>query len=903
MMKISHRIISIILIAFVFSAQCTFAAESTKDTFEPGEHIETITFLKAVGIFDDDFGTSASSRTVTRGEFAKLIAGIMRTGTTSSYSASFADVPYEHEYAPYIYAVKNAGYMNGTSAYLFAPDDLLSYEQAVSVCVKLAGYEPVALTIGSYPEGYLGQAAKLGILDNVSAAVGAPISRGNLCELIYNTVLCDMMVVDGYGDKGSYTIYDGENILSYYHHIEEGTGIVTADNFYTMTSQYSGYDNAVIINNQKYLRNDPSVLNDSVGRGVRFWYRADGSQRTVLYAKRHETSEVVFGARDGLELDIAAGVYKFYEGDKLINYRLSGTYNVIYNMEELYPVTASKLLPLTGTVTLIDNNDDKLYDVVIVDEFYNLVADMYNKNLNTITDINDTSRSLKLDDYDSYRIFDKSGNSISADKIKLNSVVEVYKAPGGSRITAVVNSTVVSGKYTEKTDDKIKVDGREFKFSHDVRSDISALSLGNEYDFYVNTKNEIVYWTQGLGYKQGYVLDVGETVGLEKTVAVKLLSQTGKVEVFDLADKVKNMNYGLASTVDKTNYNTIFSQTNNREFVLYQLNSEGKISTVVHAYIIHDRDTFSNAPSYPLFRLDYFAEKWEEMDGYVYLDEMYFRGGINGFDNMLIFSDDAKLYRVPSITNSTVDERNVSVSPVKGTLTTDYTVKFTNNYQGEGGTMITYMVGNTYPYANVMVEHAGGAGTSIVRDQASATVTGIRHIYDPATREESYFMEVWNGQKIVRVNITDENKLLKQSFSQTLINGASPTIPAEKTEIEIGDIIKYTLDESGNLSALALMYDHESKSLCYDTRGFGSEYNLSDGKVAGVRSNVIEVNITLDNSKTRWEVYNISALPTLIVDLKKNECYIGSSLDIEEGNDVLRYSRYSMNEHLTIYKY
>lgn len=903
MMKIPHRIISLILTAFLFLAQCTFAADNAKDVFEPGEHIETINFLKAVGIFDADFGSGSSSRGVTRGEFAKLISAIMRTGATSNYSAVFSDVPYEHEYAPYIYAVKNAGYMNGTSSSLFGPDDLLSYEQAVSVCVKLAGYEPVALTVGAYPEGYLSQAARLNILDNVSGAVGTPVSRGNLCELIYNTVLCDMMVVDGYGDKGSYTIYDGENILSYYHHIEEGTGIVTADNFYTMTSQHSGYDNAVIINNQKYLRNDPTVLNDSVGRGVRFWYKADGSQRIVVYAERYETSEVVFGAKDGLELDIAAGVYKFYEGDKLVNYRLSDTYNVIYNMQELYPVTSAKLLPLTGTVTLVDNNGDNLYDVVIVDEFYNLVADMYNKNLNTITDIKDNSRSLRLDDYDSYRIFDKSGNIISADKIKSNSVIEIYKSPDGSHLTAIVNSAVVSGKYTEKTDDKIKVDSREFGFSHDVRSDVSALSLGAEYDFYINTKNEIVYWTQGIGYKQGYVLDVGETEGLEKTVAVKLLSQTGKVEVLNLANKVKNINYGSTTMIDKSNYNSVFSQVNNREFILYQLNGSGEVATVVHAYIIHDRDTFSNAPSYPLFRLDYFAEKWEEMDGYVYLDEMYFRGGINGFDNMLIFSDDAKLYRVPSVTNLSVDERNVSVSPVKGTLTTDYTVKFTNNYQGAGGTMITYMVGNTYPYANVMVEHAGGAGTSIVLDQESATVTGIRHIYDPTTKEESYFMEVWNGQKIVKVNITDETKLLKANFSQTLINGNSPTIPAEKNEIEIGDIIKYTVDESGNLSAIALMYDHKSKSLCYNTRGFGSAYNLSDGKVAGVRSNVIEVNITLDNTKTRWEVYNVSALPTLIVDLKKNECYMGSYLDIEEGNDVLRYSRYSLNEHLTIYKY
>ncbi len=910
-MKTSNRIISLVLAIFISLGSYAFASTQTDTPFEPGEHPEIIAFLKSLGLVDDDFVSQASSRVVTRGEFAKVVSSVMLFGASTSFDTIFADVPREHIYAPYIYAVRSAGYMNGTSQTAFSPDEPILYEQAVSVCVKLAGYEPVADTMGYYPESYLTQASKLGLLEKVSSGIGIPLSRGNLVELIYNTVLCDMMILTGYGDTASYAIYEGVNILSHYHKIYEDTGVVSADNHYSMTSEHSGYADAVIINGQRFYKKDLSVLNNSVGRQIKFWYVENGSTKTILHAIKHETNEIVFGANDGVQLDFKNSLYRFYDKDKTLVYRLSDSYDVIYNMEELYPVTESRLMPRTGTVTLIDNNDDSIYDVVIIDEFYNLVADMYNKNLNVITDIADLSKNINLDDIDSYRVFDKSGSEISLEKIRPYSIIEIYKSASGKRITAVVSSDIVSGKYAEKTNDKIIVNGGEYKISSDVRGDISSLTLGNEYEFYINSKNEIVYWTLGGGYKQGYILELGETTGLDRQVAVKLLSQNGKVEVYNLADKVKNITYGSSVAYDKSDYSSIFTGTNSREFVLYQLNDKKEVIAIVHAMSVPDHDTFSNLPSYPLFRLDHFAANWDKMNGYTDrengIEILRFKKGINGFDNMLIFSADAKLYKVPAVTNLTVNERNMSVSSITSTLVTDYFVKFTNNYQGEEGTMMTYIVGDSYPYANVMVEHGTGAAASVARDQESVTVTSIKNVYDKETMESSIILEVWDGQGLVNVTVNDESQLLWENFHNTTIEGKTlnpvSANASLKPKIEIGDIIKYTTDESGTLGALALMYDARNKNLWYNTEGFGDQYyNLANGTVSKIRNNFIEVEMPDIYEQKRYEIMNVSALPTLIVDLEKNKTYVGSSLDIEVGDIVLRYSKSSSVRHLVIYK-
>ncbi len=932
-MKMSKRIISLLLSLVLIGTAAVFAADETA-SFEPAEHMDTVAFLRAMGIIDEGFTLSSSSAFVTRGEFAKLISEVMLTGASNDFEAKFTDVPAGHIYAPYIYAVCKAGYMNGTSDTTFNPDESVYHEQAVSVCVKLAGYDMVAKSMGSYPDCYLAQASGLGLLENVASVMGTPISRGNLTELIYNTLLCDMMIIDGYGDNGSYVIYEGKNILSQYHNIKKGTGIVNADNYYSMTENHSGEADAVIIEGVKYYKNDISILNDSVGRCIDFYYRTDSGRKTVLYSEKKDTAEVIFNIDSSLSLDAANGVYKYHENDKLKEYRLSDFYDVIYNMEELLPVTEARLLPPRGTITLIDNTGDGRYDVVIVDEFYNLVVDMYNKNLNVISDISDLSRNLNLDDIDSYRIFDKSGSEISPDKIKTGSVIEVYKSASGDRLTAIVNSGIVSGKYTEQTyDGNIVVEGAEYKLSSDLRSDVLSLTLGNEYDFGINAKGEIAYWTLGDGYKQGYVLEVGQAGTLDKKVSVKILAQNSKVEIYDLADKVKSITPGGTTTYDKLNYSSIFTGTYNpsaganvREFILYQLNDKNEIISVVHAMEVNDHDEFSNLSSYPLYRLDLFAEKWIEMGGWVYPkwknssadnpSMYYFKKGINGFDNMLIFSDDAKVYKVPAVSADSVDERNVSVNQISGSYDTDYKVLFTEDYQGKNSTMMTYIVGDNYPYPNVMIEHTQGAGSSVSDEQISVTVVDIRSTYNKETREEATFIEAWNGESMVNIYINDESQISWSNFEGTEHGSGSDkesvNMPsqAQKPKIEIGDIIKYASDEAGNLSVLALMYDGKNDKLCYKTDGFGDQYNLARGVVTKVRNNFVEVQMDItyedsagvQHSGTAWEILNVSTLPSLIVDLSKNKAFVGSYLDIEVGDTILRYSKSSSNRYLTVYK-
>ena len=214
----TNRIIALLLsVIFIFSVNVTGFAADEEVLFEPAVYSETISLLDTLGLIDVNFYAEETSDVVKRGEFAQAAAKIIGIAPSSSFVASFTDVPNEHIYAPYIYAMKSAGFMNGTSADTFAPDEPIYFEQAISVLVKLAGYNDVAMATGGYPTGYMSIASKNGILDNVYPIIGSPLTKGSLLELTKNTATCDMLIPTAFGDSTSYASKEGVNILSYYH--------------------------------------------------------------------------------------------------------------------------------------------------------------------------------------------------------------------------------------------------------------------------------------------------------------------------------------------------------------------------------------------------------------------------------------------------------------------------------------------------------------------------------------------------------------------------------------------------------------------------------------------------------------------------------------------------------------
>ena len=121
-----------------------------------------IGLLNALGIIDVFDDGKEMSETVTRGEFAAIVDSFIE-GTSTVYSSYYSDVPRTHQYAVNITSATKAGYMVGDDKGKFYPDEAISGSDALTVCLKILGYQEIANSGGGYTTGYLKAAQTVGL--------------------------------------------------------------------------------------------------------------------------------------------------------------------------------------------------------------------------------------------------------------------------------------------------------------------------------------------------------------------------------------------------------------------------------------------------------------------------------------------------------------------------------------------------------------------------------------------------------------------------------------------------------------------------------------------------------------------------------------------------------------------
>ncbi len=152
-----------------------------KDLTEDSDKV-VINSLGYIGLFNGNEKGEFNERScITRAEAATLIcrmlgyedAAIKYTGRSP-----FNDVPNTHWASGYIFVASQLGIVNGMGDGNFAPDDLLTYEQALKMLVCALGYDDinVATRYGGitengklkYPEAYINVAIQIGLTKHVT---------------------------------------------------------------------------------------------------------------------------------------------------------------------------------------------------------------------------------------------------------------------------------------------------------------------------------------------------------------------------------------------------------------------------------------------------------------------------------------------------------------------------------------------------------------------------------------------------------------------------------------------------------------------------------------------------------------------------------------------------------------
>lgn len=196
MKKSLKKVISAIAaLALSASSFVAFAADFP-DVADTADYAKAVDQLTGMGIVEGrEDGTFDPDATVTRAEMSTMIIRALGSEAAAKSMAGrdtvFRDVPGGHWAAGYV-AVANTispQFIQGMGDGTFAPDATVTYAQAVTMLVRALGYETMAAP-GGYPNGYLGQAGSIGMLNGFSTQNNdAELNRGQVAILIDNAVV------------------------------------------------------------------------------------------------------------------------------------------------------------------------------------------------------------------------------------------------------------------------------------------------------------------------------------------------------------------------------------------------------------------------------------------------------------------------------------------------------------------------------------------------------------------------------------------------------------------------------------------------------------------------------------------------------------------------------------------
>ncbi|MBE7019127.1 MAG: S-layer homology domain-containing protein [Ruminococcaceae bacterium] len=188
------KVLALVLACLMILSTPIFAAtfSDVPTTHDRYQAIDMLSGMDIINGFPD--GTFKPDEAVTRAQMAALITRMFNLGSSAVAAEPFSDVTVSYWAASDIVSAKNRGIINGFPDGTFQPEAEVTYEQAVKMIVCALNYGAAAEKSGGYPNGYIQQASKLGILKNAAHTQDKPAPRGIIAQLLYNSLDVDMLV-------------------------------------------------------------------------------------------------------------------------------------------------------------------------------------------------------------------------------------------------------------------------------------------------------------------------------------------------------------------------------------------------------------------------------------------------------------------------------------------------------------------------------------------------------------------------------------------------------------------------------------------------------------------------------------------------------------------------------------
>jgi len=428
--KVISAVIALALSIGSVASAATFT--DVADTASSAQAINTLAALGVIAGYED--GSFKPDNNITRAEVATMVVAALNRSADAEGAkgtTKFADVNTDAKAwaSGFVNIGVTEGFISGYEDGSFKPDNNVTFAEMVSMLVRVAGYGRYAEYLGGWPNGYLSVGNDKGITKNVSAGADVAVTRAQVAQMIYNTLLDVPMVesttltTDSNGNLvPEMTIMDGKN-----------------DNEYKtlLTEKHNAY----------YVEGAVTATN----RTNSAKYDADEVEFEIQYTENYDDSDIVIkkNARDSYGEPITQKV-DVYVGETNAAAYLFTYASAIIKIDEYDDATIVDFVP-SG------KNDVVSFDTILIDD------EDYGAGENVFGDKADDKTATIID-----KAYVRYFDSKDADKsIKYNLAKSVDLYVNGVEVTLnkgnfdkyVVNNTSGVVEYIDRYSAAAKADG------------------------------------------------------------------------------------------------------------------------------------------------------------------------------------------------------------------------------------------------------------------------------------------------------------------------------------------------------------------------------------------------------------------------------------------------------------
>ena len=471
---------------------------------------------------------------------------------------SFSDVIPNHEYKDALEAAYSTGIIKGNGNGIFGIDELITPKAAVTIMLRILGYEQILQWQGGFEENYISTASKIGLLNDVDIS-GESMTFENALQLVANAIEISPYDIEGIKNGSvSYGSDKEATLISERLEIYELDGIVT-ENEFTSLNGVSKLDDGYVKISGTLLKVGTTNAADYIGYTVRAYVKTFNGEAipTVLHIEDDRSDVTLIDAKDfGGFSNGTLSYYKNGNSKKSIN--IDETALIVYNgalvkgsqyNKNLFDIDNGSITVIKKslgglTVVLIKQYNDMVFDRMVETEDYTAFIDKYNPENNII-----------IEDLEMLDIKDANGQKLSADQLVAGCVISAAISLDGKCGYLVVSSDVLNQAFvTAVGDDSVILktynepihtyDEGEYKYTTKFKEINDAEKIVNptsEYTVYINYSGDISHMELETDMSDfyAYIIDYAtDQSAFDSSLRLKVFKADGKTGIYDVADKV-----------------------------------------------------------------------------------------------------------------------------------------------------------------------------------------------------------------------------------------------------------------------------------------------------------------------------------------------------------------------------